>query len=68
MYTSTAAGSIGMFIVVLVVTIGLFLLLRGVVIWYFKINAIIDLLTKQLNNQRLILKHLTGEPGEPEKK
>ncbi len=64
MYSESSA--LGMLVIMFVVSIGLFFLLRGVFLWYFKINAMIDLLTKQLNNQRLILKHLTGEPGEPE--
>jgi ABC-type uncharacterized transport system permease subunit len=63
MYSESSA--LGMLVIMLVVIIGLFFLLRGVVLWYFKINAMIDLLTKQLNNQQLILKHLTGESGEP---
>lgn len=34
--------------------IGIFLLLRGLMLWYFKINQIVDLMTKQLNNLREI--------------
>ena len=61
----TSAGIIGAFVIVIVVAVLLFLLFRFVMLWYWRINDIIDLLTKQLNNQREILRHLKGEK-EPE--
>jgi hypothetical protein len=62
MYSEPAA--LGMLVILFFVLIGLFFLLRGVVLWYFKINTMIDILTKQLDNQRQILEHLKGEPNE----
>jgi hypothetical protein len=60
----TSAGLIGGFVIFVIVAVLLFLLFRFVMLWYWRINDIIDLLTKQLNNQREILKHLTGEKQE----
>jgi hypothetical protein len=55
---------LGIFFVMLCVIIGLFFLFRGLVLWYFKINTMIDLLSKQLDNQEQILKHMKSEKGE----
>jgi ABC-type uncharacterized transport system permease subunit len=64
---NSLSPELGIFFVMLLVFIGLFFILRGVVLWYFKINTMIDLLTKQLENQQQILKQLRGEAGEPGK-
>lgn len=64
---NSLSPELGIFFVMLLVFIGLFFILRGVVLWYFKINTMIDLLTKQLNKQEQILKHLRGEAEEPGK-
>lgn len=61
---TSSAGMLGIMVIIIIVAVLLFLLFRFVMLWYWRINDIVDLLTKQLNNQRLILKHLTGESAE----
>ncbi len=39
-------------LLVIGIIIGLFFLFRKVTLWYFKINEIVDILERQLNNQR----------------
>jgi hypothetical protein len=58
-------GFIGTFVAMLVVIIVLFLLMREVACWYFKINKMVELLTRQLNNLQEINKALN--PGMKEK-
>jgi hypothetical protein len=65
--TTATAMVLGFFIIKIAIIVVIFLLLRGLILWYLKINAIVDLLTQQLKNQRLILKHLKGETEEPGK-
>ena len=61
---TSSAEMFGIMVIFIIVAVLLFLLFRFVMLWYWRINDIVDLLTKQLNNQRLILKHLTGESAE----
>jgi len=57
-----AIGFVG-FAIYIVVLIGLFLLLRNVVLWYYKINIAVDEMKKQTTILEEISRKLDSERG-----
>jgi hypothetical protein len=61
--SSTETGSLLLIFFGLAITIGLFMLLRSVMLWYWRINEIIHLQSQQIILLRALVKHHIGEEG-----